>query len=302
MLDYPAIAAVAAVAREGSFERAARVLHVTPSAVSQRVKLLEERLGRILIKRGQPCLPTAAGRLLCRHVEQVGWLEGDLRDALPALDRSGEAGHATTLRIAVNADSLGTWFVQALAAFSRTQEALFDIVVDDQDHTIEWLRRGEVWAAVTAAGQAVQGCRSVRLGALVYVATASPAFVQRHFPTGVTAAALARAPCLSFNRKDQLQAEWLRRAVRKVVQPPTHWLPSTQAFIEATVAGLGWAMNPALLARPYIEAGALVELPPRRALPVPLYWQSARSLAPRLANLADSVVAVARRELSRQGK
>jgi LysR family transcriptional regulator, chromosome initiation inhibitor len=302
MLDYSAIAAVATVAREGSFERAARALHVTPSAVSQRVKQLEERLGRILIKRGQPCVATEAGRLLCRHAEQVGWLEDDLRQLLPKLDSATAAEPTTTLRIAVNADSLGTWFIPALAEFARTDDALFDVVVDDQDHTVEWLRSAEVWAAVTAVSQPVQGCRSMHLGDLVDTATASPEIVRRYFPDGVTAKALARAPCLTFNRKDRLQEQWMRRAVRKEVSPPTHWLPSSQAFIDATVAGLGWATNPVMMAKPYLQAGTLVELSPRRPLPVPLYWQCARSVAPRLGKLTEKIASVAQKALSQQEK
>ena len=55
MLDYAALSALVSVVREGSFERAARALHVTPSAISQRIRLLEERVGCTLVVRGQPC-------------------------------------------------------------------------------------------------------------------------------------------------------------------------------------------------------------------------------------------------------
>ena len=108
MLDYSSLAAVATVVQEGSFERAARVLNVTPSAISQRIKLLEERLGTVLVARGQPCTATDTGRLLCRHIEQVAMLEQDLRGALPNLSQPASPGERVTLRVAVNADSLGT--------------------------------------------------------------------------------------------------------------------------------------------------------------------------------------------------
>ena len=80
MLDYLGLAALAAVVREGSFERAARKLHVTPSAVSQRIKQLEERTGQVLVQRGTPCTGTEAGRRLCLHLEQVALLENALRN------------------------------------------------------------------------------------------------------------------------------------------------------------------------------------------------------------------------------
>src|ERR1700704_2030047 len=153
MLDYASLAALAAVVREGSFERAARALNVTPSAVSQRVKQLEERLGGVLIVRGQPCTATGTGRLLCRHVEQVGMLEQELRPALPRVAASGPEAGRVTLRVAVNADSLGTWFIGAMTAFLSRDRALLDIALDDQEHTLDWLRSGEGHAAVTASSR-----------------------------------------------------------------------------------------------------------------------------------------------------
>ena len=54
MLDYASLFALSTVVREGSFERAARALNVTPSAISQRIRLLEERVGCALVVRAQP--------------------------------------------------------------------------------------------------------------------------------------------------------------------------------------------------------------------------------------------------------
>lgn len=305
MLDPALVAAVAAVVREGSFERAARALSVTPSAVSQRVRLIEERLGTVLIVRGAPCTATETGARLCRHAELVGMLEADLRRDLPLLATEPMAdGGRPTMRVAVNADSLGTWFIDAMADFGRHESALLDVAVDDQDHTADWLLRGHVLAAVTSLAAPVQGCRSRRLGMLRYVATASPAFVRRWFAQGLTADALARAPSLLFNRKDRLQAQWVRRVLRPTVGArreidlPTHWLPSTQAFIDAVLADVGWGMNPLPLAQPHLAAGRLVELVPEQPLDVPLYWQCARLPVPMLDRLTASVTRVAARALA----
>ncbi len=298
MLDYAALRAIAAVVREGSFERAARLLNVTPSAISQRVKQLEERLGSILIIRGQPCLPTAAGRMICSHVDKVGLLEQELSGALPKLGQTGAQDGRVTLRVAVNADSLGTWFIDALANFTAHENALLDVAIDDQEHTVEWLRSGEVLAAVTAHAQPVQGCNSVPLGRLNYLAVASPQFVRHHFAEGVTAATLTKAPSLRFNRKDRLQAQWARRICRRELDTPTHWLPSTQAFIDATVAGIGWGMNPEQLVREHLRSGELVELVPGRMLSVPLYWQHTRLQVAQLSRLTRAVVQAAHTALS----
>jgi LysR family transcriptional regulator (chromosome initiation inhibitor) len=297
MLDYSALAAVAAVVREGSFERAARLLNVTPSAISQRVKQLEERFGSVLIVRGQPCTATETGRLICSHVGKVGLLEQELNSALPGLAHAGTDGSPVTLRIAVNADSLGTWFIQALAKFTPQEQALLDVAIDDQEHTVEWLRSGDVLAAVTAHAQPVQGCNSTFLGRLHYLAVASPEFVRRYFAEGVTPATLAKAPSLRFNRKDRLQAQWARRICRREVETPTHWLPSTQAFIDASVAGIGWGMNPIQLVREHLKSGTLVELVPGRSLAVPLYWQHTRLQVAQLSRLTRAVTQAARTAL-----
>lgn len=297
-LEYPQLAALAAVVSEGSFERAARALHVTPSAVSQRIRALEERMGGVLVVRGQPCTATEAGRRLVRHAERVALLESELD--LPSRSRGAQALPAprATLRVAVNADSLATWFVAALAAFAQAQPQIsLDLLLDDQEHTGEALRRGDVLAAVSASAEPVQGCSSAPLGRMRYLATASPAFVGRWFARGVDAESLGAAPCLVFNRKDRLQERWLRRVTRRELAPPSHQLPSSQAFVDAALAGLGWGMNPQALAQPHLAARRLVELVPGRAIDVPLYWQASRLALPALARLTDAVLASAREHL-----
>jgi LysR family transcriptional regulator (chromosome initiation inhibitor) len=298
MLETGLLRTVAAVVREGSFERAARLLHVTPSAVSQRIRLAEERAGAVLVVRGQPCTATEAGARLCRHAETVAMLEDALRRELPALASHGPAGERTTLRVAINADSLGTWFIGALAAFSAADGALLDVALDDQDHTSEWLRRGHVLAAVTSLAKPVQGYRSRKLGALRYACTASPAFVARWFGGGVSAEALAHAPSLVFDRNDRLQERWVRRVLRRSVALPAHRLPSTQAFVDAALAGIGWGMNPLALVEADLKASRLVELLPESRLDVPLYWQVADLRIPVLDQLTQCVLGAARHALA----
>ena len=297
MLDYPALAAIPAVVREGSFERAAAALGVTPSAVSQRVRALEERLGAVLVVRGQPCLPTPAGTRICAHVERVRLLEGEVVAALPALESVGEREGRVTVRMAVNADSLGTWFPPAAATFAAVTGALLDLVLDDEAHTADRLRSGEVLAAVTADPVPVQGCRTRPLGNLRYAATASPAFMARHFPCGVDAGSLAQAPVLRFDRRDRLQARWMRATVGAELAAPMHQAPSTQAFVDLALAGLGWCMNPLPLVEDALAAGRLVELVPGQRLDVPLHWQHARVGARLLDALTRAVVDTARRRL-----
>ena len=295
MLDYAALAALAAVIREGSFERAASALHVTPSAVSQRIRSLEERVGCALVVREQPCRATETGRRLCQHVDRVRLLEQELQGTLPALAPQGQTRVA--LPIAVNADSLATWFAPAIAAFAADAPVLVELAVDDQDHTTEWLRSGAVLAAVTGTGRPAAGCNSRALGAIRYVAAASPAFVARHFADGIGAGSLARAPSLIFNAKDDLQARWARRLCHRDVTLPRHTVPSPHAFVAAATAGMGWGMQPLSLIAQHLQDGSLVEMLPNSPLDVPLYWQHARAASALLDGLTREILAAAARAL-----
>lgn len=288
MLDYAALAALAEVARAGAFDAAARALGVTPSAVSQRVRELEQRMGATLVVRARPCALTALGARLVRHAEEVALLERGLAADLP--QRPAPA----RLTLAVNADSLATWLPEALA---RVEGMVFDLRVADQDETADLLRAGEVAGAISADPSPIQGCDAAPLGRMRYVATASPAFAARWFAAGATPPALAAAPQLVFGRQDRLQHRWIAAETGAPPPPaPTHVVPSTHGFLAAVRAGLGWGLNPLTLAAPDIAAGRLVALSPR-PLDVPLWWRAPRRLRPALADLRAAFLAVARARL-----
>jgi LysR family transcriptional regulator (chromosome initiation inhibitor) len=225
----------------------------------------------------------------------VRLLEQELQGTLPALAPEGAA--RLSLPVAVNADSLATWFAPALARYAAEAPVLVDLAVDDQDHTSEWLRSGAVLAAVTGSGRAASGCNSRPLGAMRYRAAASPAFVARHFAGGVGSGSLAQAPSLVFNSKDELQARWVRRLCHRDVDLPRHRVPSSHAFVAAALAGMGWGLHPQALIAAQLKAGTLVELVPRAPLDVALYWQHARAASALLEPLTREVVAAAARAL-----
>lgn len=290
MLDPAQLAALATVHRRGSFDLAAAELHVTPSAISQRIKALEEATGTLLIRRGQPCTATATGLRLIRHHDEVTLLESTLAQDLPALTPG-----LATLRIAVNADSLATWVIPALAA---TPGFLFDLLIDDQDVSQDWLRRGEVLAAITSHPGPLQGCDTLPLGALRYRATASPGFMAAWLPEGPSPTTMNRAPALTFSEKDRLQNRWVAENLPgRRTTVPTHRMASPQAFVDAGLAGLGWSLNPEPMVRQHLASGALVELLPGTPLDVALHWQFTRLAAPALAPLTQPIRAAARKTL-----
>ncbi|SNS02474.1 transcriptional regulator, LysR family [Geodermatophilus pulveris] len=285
-LDLAQLRALEATVAAGSLDGAARALHVTPSAVSQRLRALEAATGRVLLVRSRPVQATASGQVLLRLARQVALLTAD---ATRELTGDG-AGAPVTLPIAVNADSLATWVLPALAPLAG--ELAFELHREDQEHTAALLRDGRVLAAVTTDADPVPGCTVTRLGGMRYRPMATAAFATRWFPGGVTPAALARAPVVVFDRRDDLQHRHLRdRGV--TTAPPAHHVPASAELVTAVRLGLGWGMVPALQE----PAGELVDLDPDGAVDVVLYWQQWRLRSPGLDRVAAALLAAARREL-----
>ena len=283
MFDYKLLSALAAVVEQAGFERAAQVLGLSQSAVSQRIKLLEARIGQPVLVRATPPSPTEIGRRLLNHVQQVRLLERDLQSAVPALD---DEGLPERLRIALNADSLATWWAQAVGDFCAEQHLLLDLVVEDQTVGFKRMRAGEVAACLCASERPVAGARSVLLGAMRYRALASPAFIARHFPQGVSAAQLSKTPALVFGPDDFLQHRYLA-ALGVDGGFEHHLCPSSEGFIRLTEAGLGWGLVPELQVREQLESGTLVELLPDKPIDVPLYWHHWRNGGELLRQLTE---------------
>ena len=273
MFDYKLLSALAAVVEQAGFERAAQVLGLSQSAISQRIKLLEARIGQPVLVRATPPSPTDIGRRLLNHVQQVRLLERDLQRVVPALD---DEGLPERLRIALNADSLATWWAQAVGDFCAENQLLLDLVVEDQTVGLKRMRAGEVAACLCASERPVAGARSVLLGAMRYRAMASPAFIARHFPLGVNATQLPKTPALVFGPDDFLQHRYLA-ALGVDGGFEHHLCPSSEGFIRLTEAGLGWGLIPEQQVREQLASGALVELLPDKPIDVPLYWHHWRN-------------------------
>jgi LysR family transcriptional regulator (chromosome initiation inhibitor) len=291
--------ALVAIADHGSFDAAARQLHITPSAVSQRIRALEAAAGQVLISRGTPCRPTPHGEWLVRLGRQTRLLYAEASQAITAAT-------AVELPVAVNADSVGSWFRDVLAEVAAWDHTALKLRVEDQAYSQELLRRGDVLAAVTSDQAAVQGCRVDALGALRYLPAAAPALADRWQVKGEGEAGgespdWAAMPVVVFNDKDDLQHELLRRHGVAQDPPIVHQVPSTADFYQAVRVGLGWGMLPESQASADFSAGALVRLT-ADVLDVPLYWQRWRLDSPKLAALTSAVRIAAARHLRGAGK
>jgi LysR family transcriptional regulator (chromosome initiation inhibitor) len=294
--DPDALECLAAIVEEGGFERAAQRLSITQSAVSQRLRALEAQVGTVLLVRSRPLKPTSAGQLMLKHARQMRLLRADLERDLQELAPSSIHGARDEERIsiAVNADSIATWALPALDELAR-QGVPLEIVTDDQDFTHEWLRDGKVVGCVTTVKQALRGCKVVPLGAMPYVAVAQPRYAAEHLPEGLDAHNFRASPFVAFNRKDDLQCEFIARAFRlKRVALNQLFVPSSEGQVRAVLAGWGVSVVPQLLVRGLLEQGRLVNVAPATILPVQLYWHC--------WNLASEVLAQLTAALTRAGE
>jgi LysR family transcriptional regulator (chromosome initiation inhibitor) len=269
MLDYKLIEALAMVAREGGFDKAASVLHITQSAVSQRVKLLEENTGQVLITRTTPPRTTAAGQQLLKHYLQVKRLEDDLKKEI---NGSADKGF-TTIAAGINADSLAFWFVEAIQFLLLEERVLLDIRVNDQDQTHRLLKDGEVMACISTQEHPMQGCRAEYLGRMTYRMMAAPEFASKWFPCGITSEDVHSAPAIIFDRQDELHHKLLHQAIEKMpVSFPTHYVPSVEKFGDFITMGLAYGMLPDQQSSPLLRAGKVIDLSPNCHVSVELYW------------------------------
>ncbi|WP_424920017.1 LysR family transcriptional regulator ArgP [Streptomyces sp. wa1064] len=282
-----------AVVDEGTFDSAANALRLTPSAVSQRVKALEQRTGRVLLMRTKPVRPTESGEVVVRFARQLARLE---HDAQTALGMSGP-GEPITLPIAVNSDSLATWFLPALRRVPEELGLCYELRREDQDHTAALLREGLAMAAVTSSPEAVTGCSVRRLGRMRYLPVASPGFADRWLGRREGTALrelIADAPVIGFDRRDDLQDAFVRRlGPGPRASTRRHLVPTSEGFANAVATGMGWGMVPEVQAEPLLSSGRLVRLTPDHTVDVPLYWQQWKLESPALAAVSEAVAAEA---------
>ena len=297
--DPAALECLAAIVEEGGFERAAQRLNVTQSAVSQRLRALEAQVGSVLIVRSRPLRPTSAGQLLLKHTKQLRLLRADLERDLQELAPSapGSGREDERISIAINADSIATWALDAVHDLVR-QRLPLEIIADDQDFTQEWLRSGQVLGCVTTLKQAMRGCRMVPLGAMHYVAVASSSFAQKHLPNGLTAHNFREVPFLSFNRKDDMAAEFVARTFGLKRVALNHlFVPSTEGQLHAVKAGWAVGVLPELLVRPALAARDIVDVSPGHTLPIQLYWHCWNLESEVLEALTQALIEASARDL-----
>ncbi len=297
-LDPKQLDAFAATLQTGSLAAAAKQLHLTLAAVSLRIKALESQLGQRLLIRGKTAQATRAGQALLAHIGRTRLLEADLAERL---SQGSAESEWQVLQVAVNADSLASWFLQGVQSTLLKHRLLMQSVVDDQEHTLQWLQNGEVMGCVTQLPKPLRGCTAQALGTMRYRCLAAPSIARqmRSLQRTSHAPALLQIPALCFNAKDHLQERFLSEAFALTgASYPRHHFPAGDAYHLALLQGLGWGLQADVQTQLQwpgeLEAGKLVDLFPNQHLDVPLYWHHWSEESAQAARLTTAVVEAAR--------
>lgn len=269
MLDYKLLHALSVVVDEQNFDKAASVLAITQSAVSQRIKSLEQIIGQPVLIRAQPIVATAIGKKLLAHYQQVKLLEQDI---IP--DISGNNKNETiTANIASNADSLATWLIAAIGDVCHEYNVAVNFRLADENRTINYLKDGEVFGAISTHAQALPGCTLEKLGHMHYLLVAAPNFVAHYFPDGINEQALARAPAVAYDQKDDMHIKYIEEMFAlKGGSYPCHTVRSSEAFVGFAKQGLAYCLIPKLQIQAELSSGQLIDLMPENPIVRTLYW------------------------------
>ena len=284
----------------GTFEAAADVLMISPSAVSQRIKAMEQSAGRVLVKRTNPVAPTEIGQIVLRVARQSEYLNSELEQQL------GTGAGDRTIAIAVNADSLATWLLDAVAVLAREDRIFCDLRREGEQYSSALLRSGETMAAITSHPESIPGCVVQKLGVARYWVVGSLEFARRCFedwPRAISLEELNAAPVIEYDRKDvgqdlarSLLLEHFGLRDEAAGQAPSIYVPSSPDYARAVEAGIGWGIVPEQQCAEGLASGELVKL---AAEPVefPLYWQRWKISSEVLDRVSDEVFRAARRVL-----
>jgi LysR family transcriptional regulator, chromosome initiation inhibitor len=270
-LDYKLIHALDVVLTEQQFEKAAEKLHITQSAVSQRIKQLEQMVAQPVLVRSQPPVATKVGQALLRHFRQVKQLELELLEQL-FTDRQAQS---VSVPIAVNADTLASWFIPALAPLLKTNAIQLNLQVCDETRTQELLKKGEVYAALSCQKKSFSGCKTQFIGEIDYILCATTEFNDKYFKQGITRQSLKRAPGVVFDQLDNMHLDYLKQHYQlSSADFPYHIMRSSEAFVSMALAGAAYCLLPQTQVNEYLATGQLLDLAPQQHLVRELYWHS----------------------------
>lgn len=150
-------------------------MFITQSAVSQRIHSLENHFGKPVLIRSQPYKPTALGELLLSHYKRLLFLEESLKSEMSSATQSPK------ISIPISRDSLDTWFAEVIVQLGTLSSLNLEIIADDQEVTLDYLKKGLVSACASTASKSITGCHARLIGYFDYILVASPTFIEKYF-------------------------------------------------------------------------------------------------------------------------
>lgn len=266
MIDYRGIEALYTVQKLQNFELAAKKLFITQSAVSQRIKGLEDYYGEPVLIRTLPYRPTKLGRQLIAHYKKISLLEEELDEELRAIKVT------PVISIAINRDSLETWFLDVIEG-EVFRDVILDIIADDQELTLNYLKNGTVSACLSTSENEILGGKAAFLGNMQYVLVASPDFVKRYFSSKDPVKNLQNAPALKFDQNDYLHERYLEKYFSiNGTELKYNVVPSVKGFKKFALLGYGYALIPKIDILQELKQKKLIQLFPDKTWNIPLYW------------------------------
>lgn len=270
-IDYKLVQALDAIIAERSFEKAALALHISQSAVSQRIKQLEQNFAQPILIRSQPPVATDIGQKLLRHYRQVKQLESVLFEKItPKADHD-----IIKVSIAINADTLASWLIPSLSPLLKKYPLELNLQICNESETQELLKKGEVFSAMSSRSVSFTDCKVQKIADVDYILCATPEFTQKYFADGITSSSLQLAPGVEFDQQDTMHSDYIELHFN--LPPgsyPCHKIGSSEAFVNLTLANVAYSILPITQAQPYLESGRLIDLLPDKHLKLPLYWHS----------------------------
>lgn len=264
-LDYRGLEALYAIQEVQSFEGAAKKLHITQSAISQRIKALETYYGEPVLTRTFPYHPTELGKRLIGHFKRISLLEEELNKEIKRSDAMQR------IAIAINRDSLETWFIEWIKKSDLLGSILIEVIADDQERTIDYLKNGLVSAALSTSEREILGGKVQFVGNMEYVLTATPEFVENYLTKGPKS--LLTAPALKFDLNDQLHEKYLEKFFNlNGKEINYHVVPSVHGFKQMALSGFAYGLIPRIDIEKELKSNKLVEIYSNKVWKVPLYW------------------------------
>ncbi len=273
MIDYHALRALQAVIEYQSFDLAAKAIGISQSAVTQRIQNFESYLGKKLLVRNAPYHATEDGKSYLNLLRKVTSLENEIMEDFDTKKTR------PTIKLAVNRDSLDLFFLDVLSDNKLSQVITLQIIADDQDNTLKYLKSGQVDMCISSESKPLPNHTTTHLGDMVYSLVCSKKFYQRHFKDGVNKNSLAQAPLVVFDKYDKAQHTYLKENFKIDKITKINLMPSVPSFKKAILGGFGYGLLPFIDMEKEMKKKQLVQLNPVKDFSVPLYlhqWEYQR--------------------------